>query len=142
MSTVTTGISIEQYLKTSYTPDVEYIDGQLKEKPAVGLPRGELQALLSQWFGNHRKEWGVRVAVETRTHVQQTKYRLPDVVVIDQAERSKSTLEVPPLIAIEVLSPDNSYRDLRERAQDLHSMGTPNVWLIDSEEQSVAIWMA
>ena len=31
----TAGISIQEYLRTSYTPDCEYIDGELKEKHVV-----------------------------------------------------------------------------------------------------------
>ncbi len=38
----TAGISIEQYLNTSYTPDCEYIDGELREKPVVGFSHGNI----------------------------------------------------------------------------------------------------
>jgi Uma2 family endonuclease len=126
MATTGTGVSVEEYLRTGYRPDVEYIDGELKEKPVVGFAHGRLQALLSEWFGTHRKQWG--------------KYRLPDVVVVDKAERSVAALERPPLIAIEVLSPTDVFQDLRERARDLRAMGTENIWLIDPGEKSVSIW--
>jgi Uma2 family endonuclease len=117
------GISIEQYLKTSYTPDCEYIDGELREKPEVGFPHGNIQALLSAWFVNHAHEWRIRVAVETRTRVTNSKVRLPDLVVVPlDVSAPQGALESPPLIAIEVLSLDDSYNDLRQRARDLRAM--------------------
>ncbi len=140
MATTGTGVSVEEYLRTDYRPDVEYIDGELKEKPVIGFAHGRLQLILGYWFHMHRKEWSIQAAVETRTHVERTRYRLPDVVVVDKAERSVAALERPPLIAIEVLSPTDIFHDLRDRARDLQAMGTQNIWLIDPDEKSVAVW--
>ncbi len=140
MAQSATAVTIEEYLRTDYHPDVEYIDGELKEKSMVGLPHGEVQAILSAWFRAHRKEWNIRVAVETRTQVEKERVRLPDLVVVSQQERSKGTLQIPPLIAIEVLSPTDTYADLKSRAADLRGMGTENVWLIDPELRTAEIW--
>jgi hypothetical protein len=51
------------------------------------------------------------------------------VAVPLDASAPQGALESPPLIALEVLSPDDSYADLRQRARDLRAMGTPNIWL-------------
>ncbi len=137
----TAAISIEQYLKTSYTPDCEYIDGDIRGKPVVGFPHGNVQSLLSAWFINHARKWRIKVAVETRTRVTGSKVRLPDLVVVPlHVSATQGVLESPPLIAIEVLSPDDSYHDLRQRARDLRAMGTPNIWLIDPAEKTIALW--
>jgi Uma2 family endonuclease len=136
----TTGISIEQYLNTSYTPDCEYIQGELREKPMVGVPHGELQVILGVWFRTHRREWHIRVAVEARTRISEDRVRLPDVVVFPETVRSTAVLESPPLIAIEVLSPDDRFQDLQQRAHDLQSMGTENIWLIDPAERTIRVW--
>jgi Uma2 family endonuclease len=56
MARKATTVSIEEYLRTNYHPDVEYIDGHLEEKPVVGFPHGEVQAILATWFRAHRKE--------------------------------------------------------------------------------------
>jgi Uma2 family endonuclease len=133
-------VSIEEYLNTSYTPDVEYVDGELREKPLVGFPHGETQVILGTWFRSHRREWGIKVAVETRTQTSANHVRLPDVVVVSKQERSRGTLEAPPLIAIEVLSPTDTYAELKARAEDLARMGVANVWLIDPEKQTAEVW--
>ncbi len=72
---------------------------------------------------NHAHEWRIRVAVETRTRVTNSKVRLPDLVVVPlDVSAPQGALESPPLIAIEVLSLDDSYNDLRQRARDLRAM--------------------
>ena len=140
MAEIAASVTIEEYLATSYHPDVEFIDGLLKEKPMVGLPHGEVQAILAAWFRSHRVEWGIRVAVDTRTQVQESRVRLPDIVVVSKDERSAGTLLSPPLIAIEILSPADKYTDLKNRASDLQAMGTENVWLIDPELRTAEVW--
>jgi Uma2 family endonuclease len=135
-----TAVSIEEYLRTSYCPDVEYVDGQLKEKPVVGFPHGETQTILGVWFRAHRKEWGIRVAVEVRTRVMAERVRLPDIIVVTDQERSTGAIDNPPLIAIEVLSPTDTYAELKNRAADLTAMGTENVWLIDPQMRTAEVW--
>ena len=134
-------VSLQEYLNTSYRPDVEYIDGELKEKsPVVGFAHGRVQILLSAWFWQHEKEWGVCCAVEVRTKVSPEHVRLSDFVVVVRANREKLALKQPPLVAIEVLSPSDSYKDLKLRAADLESIGVRNIWLIDPEARTLEVW--
>jgi Uma2 family endonuclease len=136
----TTGISLEEYLQTSYRPDREYIDGTLKEKPVVPFVHGRVQMLLGVWFWQHQDEWHTQCAVETRTQVSTAKVRLPDIVVVSADSHEQGTLTTPPLVAIEVLSPSDSYADLRACAEDLTAMGVRNVWLIDPEHRTGEVW--
>ncbi len=140
MAAIGTAISLEEYLRTGYRPDVEYIDGQLKEKPVPEFLHGIVQAVLASWFRDHRKEWNTVVAVETRTKVDDNHVRLPDVVVVCKGEGARGALVKAPLVAIEVLSPSDSYADLRERAADLRTMGTENVWLLDPARRTAEVW--
>lgn len=78
----TTLISVDDYLaNTSFRPDVEYIDGELKERTKVVSAHRLCQSLISGWFFSHEEDWGVRAGVEVRTRVTATRVRLPDVVV-------------------------------------------------------------
>ncbi len=133
-------VLLQEYLNTSYHPDVEYIDGELKEKSVVAPAHGKTQALLSVWFWLHRQEWGIWAAVETRTQVDPERVRLPDFVVMVRTNREQTALTEPPLIAIEVLSPSDKYTDLKLRASDLESMGVRNIWLIDPDARTLEIW--
>jgi Uma2 family endonuclease len=135
-----TKISLDEYLRTTYRPDVEYLDGELREKAVVGFAHGETQGFLFQWFSQRYQEWNIRCAVETRTQVSAKQVRLPDVVVIAAPDRTKGALDKPPLIAIEVLSPTDTYLELKARAADLEAMGVPNIWLIDEQARTAEVW--
>ena len=128
-------VPLEDYLKTGYHPDVEYIDGELKEKPLVQWTHANLQVFISSYFHQRRKEWRIVVGVEARTQVTPTRVRLPDVVV-DRPGRHPETLTSPPLIAIEILSPSNALPDVLDRMQDLMAMGVRNAWVIDPEART------
>ena len=131
----TTLVSLEEYLASTYEPDLEYLNGELKERPMVMTAHGALQSFLSQWFANHRKEWGIRVAVEARTRVSSTRVRLPDVVVGPRG-RWPQTLVEPPLIVIEILSPSDTASELVEKIDDYLTMGVPNIWIIDESKRA------
>ncbi len=140
MAETAQAVSLEEYLATEYHPDVEYIHGELKEKPVTGFPHGVVQLVLGEWFRRHRKEWGILVSVETRTRIDSQQVRLPDVVVVKKGDETRGALVKAPLIAIEVLSPSDSYADLKARATDLRTMGVENVWLIDEERRAAEVW--
>ena len=137
---VTEAISIETYLNTSYEPDVEFIDGGLREKAVTGFPHGKLQGILFTWFRRHRKEWEIDCSIETRTQVNAERVRLPDLVVVRAGARVEGALTEAPLLAIEVLSPSDRYADLKQRAEDLARMGTGDIWLIDPATRTVEAW--
>lgn len=128
-------ITIEEYLRTSYRPDVEFLDGRLQEKPLGTWDHGFIQGLIFAWFLQHRHEWGVLPSIDVRTRVSDAHVRLPDVVVDWAAQRS-AVLTEPPLLAIEVLSPDDTYSALRKRAKDYQAMGIRHIWLIDPETRT------
>jgi Uma2 family endonuclease len=45
-------------------------------------------------------------------------------------------LTEPPLLVIEILSPDDTYSDTQERARDYRAMGVETVWIIDPRTRS------
>ena len=76
-----TAISMESYLQTSYSPDREYIDGELKEKPGVSSIHGRMQILIGMWFGQHEEDWRLIARAEARTRASVNPFRLPDLVL-------------------------------------------------------------
>ena len=133
-------VSLEEYLSTSYRPDVEFIDGILKEKPAVSPAHGRTQMMLGWWFGIHEAEWAIQVFAESRTQVSVTKVRLPDASVLPAGPVPRKVITQAALIAIEVLSESDTYRELKERDRDFESMGVRNIWLLDPAAQTAEVW--
>ena len=52
-------IPVSEYLKTDYSPDCDYIDGELLERNVGEWEHAALQGILTAIFANHRKAWGV-----------------------------------------------------------------------------------
>lgn len=67
-----TTISVEQYLATTYRPDRDYIDGELRERNAGEYLHWALQAQFGFLFNLNAKSWGTRVSMEQRLRSHQT----------------------------------------------------------------------
>ncbi|WP_263359435.1 Uma2 family endonuclease [Acidicapsa ligni] len=130
-----THIPLSEYLDTSYRPDREYVDGEIRERNVGKWEHARVQALLAIWFGTHENEWGVLVSTEQRVQVSQSRVRIPDLVVLATGPQP-DILTDPPLLVIEILSPDDSYSDTQERAQDYRDMGVETVWIVDPKTRT------
>ena len=131
-------VSIADYLSTSYRPDCEYIDGEVWERKMGKWDHASVQALLAGWLIQHEQLWGVQTATEWRTHVSSTRVRIPDVVVVRSGSQPDVLVEAP-LLVVEILSPDDSYSDTQQRAQDYVRMGVRTIWIIDPETRTARI---
>jgi Uma2 family endonuclease len=125
----------ETYLKTSYSPDCDWVDGKVKERHLGEFEHANLQAVLVEFLRSRRREWEIRVLPEQRVQVSKTRYRVPDIVVIALSADRPPILVEPPIICIEILSPDDSVSELRERCKDYQQMGVPFIWLFDPIER-------
>ena len=131
----TTHIPLSEYLETSYRPDREYVDGEVRERNVGKWEHARVQWLLAAWFSNHEREWGITGSTEQRVQVSHNAVRVPDLVVL-KAGPQPDVLIDPPLLIIEILSPDDSYSDTQERAQDYRAMGVETVWIIDPKTRT------
>jgi len=124
-------ISVEEYLHTSF-PDLdrEYRDGEVLERSMPDSPHGATQGLLCGFFVALRKTRPLYVRPETRMKLREGLYLIPDVAVF---WRSKPPLVpiAPPLIAIEILSPDDLQAAVLEKLQEYRDWGVPHAWLVD-----------
>jgi Uma2 family endonuclease len=128
-------IPVSEYLETSYRPDCEYIDGEVLERNVGKWQHARLQWLLAGWFGSHEATWNVIGSTEQRVRVSPTRIRVPDLVVLRPGPQP-DVLTNPPLLVIEILSPDDSYSSLQERCQDFLAMGVETVWIVDPRTRS------
>jgi len=133
--TPATLIPVEEYLAASYEPDREYIDGQLLERNVGQHDHSRLQALLTIYFGALEKQFPIRVFTEQRVRVAadagRVRYRIPDICVMRRPYRKESVLTEPPLITIEILSPDDTMMEIMERLEDFRRFGVAHIWVVD-----------
>src|ERR1043166_4552262 len=130
MSTIA-AVSEEEYLSTVYEPDCEFEDGVLIERNLGEEDHSWLQAIIAAYFVNRRKTWGIEAYTEQRCRIRPGKYMLPDVCVIRQPRPKEKIFSTPPLIWIEILSPEDRPIRLNQKIRQLLEFGVPNIWVID-----------
>jgi Uma2 family endonuclease len=135
MATATQIVPLSEYLDTIYHPDRDYIDGELRERNVGKWEHARLQWLIAGLFMNHESEWNVVGSIEQRMQVAKTRIRIADLVVLRPGPQPDILVE-PPLLVIEILSPDDTYSELQERCHDYRNMGVETVWIIDPKTRS------
>jgi Uma2 family endonuclease len=129
-----TRIPVEVYLRSSYEPDAEYVDGEIEERPAGENDHSAWQEAICFWFRQHAQEWNVRVRPELRIQTGPTRFRVPDVTVLDRAQPLEQIVTRPPLAVFEILSPEDRMQRLLRKLEDYRIMGIPEIWVIDPQE--------
>ncbi len=124
-------VSVEEYLRTSYDPDCEYVDGVIEERNLGERSHSIVQRFLTVLFAVHSKEWGVEVFPEYRVQAAKTRFRVPDVTVVRSDVPAQAILRTPPLIAIEILSPEDTMNRLMKKVIDYVRFGVEHIWVID-----------
>jgi Uma2 family endonuclease len=130
-------VSLEEYLRTSYEPDCDYVDGTLEERNLGEFGHGDLQGALILYLRSRARQWNVRVVPETRVRVSSTRVRVPDVCVLSRETPVERVITVPPLVCIEILSPEDRWSRVEKRIEDFLAMGVAHVWVFDPQERQV-----
>jgi Uma2 family endonuclease len=130
-------ISVEEYLNTSYDPDVEYVDGVLVERNVGEWVHSLVQSNLI--FALRLKYRDLFVLSELRSRTRETRYRLPDVCVLLHPPKTKYLLDAA-FLAIEILSEDDRMTRIMEKLEEYEQKGVPNIWLIDPRLQTMSIY--
>ena len=126
-------VPVGEYLHSSYSPDCDYVDGELQERNVGELDHAEVQTALAHWFRSHDKEWNIRAFTELRMRISPTRFRIADVCLISRGEPTDQVLQRPPIAVIEVLSPEDRISRYQERFQDYRRMGIRHIWVVDPQ---------
>jgi Uma2 family endonuclease len=136
MSTKTL-MSVEEYLHTTFDgADREYLDGKLVERNMGNKSHGRIQGLLIRLLGIHEERTGLYVIPEVRHRVQATRYRIPDVAVFE-SEPEGEVPSTPPLVAIEILSPDDRIGYVIPKFEEYRAWGVRHIWAVDPEDRKL-----
>ena len=124
-------IPVSEYLNTTYRPDRDYIDGELRERNLGERPHAVLQGILFAIFHANRRQWNIVALPEQRIQTSDKHFRIPDVCVLRRSDPVDPIVHTAPLICIEILSPADTLSDMQERIDDYVAMGVANNWVID-----------
>src|SRR5262249_26751254 len=134
---VETLISLEEYLNTSYDPDVEYVDGVLVERSVGDWSHSLVQRNLIVALS--RKYPELYAVPELRSQTRATRYRLADVCVLLAAPKTRYLLDAA-FLAVEILSEDDSMSKMMEKFEEYDRKGVPNIWLFDPRLRKIAVY--
>lgn len=128
-------IPVEDYLRSSWDPDRESVDGAVLERNLGELPHSYLQTT----FWNLFRSRGLHAFVELRTQVKQRRFRIPDVLAMREAPKSRF-IQIPPFIVVEILSPEDRVSALGDKIDDYLDFGVPNIWPVDPARRMISSW--
>jgi Uma2 family endonuclease len=123
-------LPVEKYLRTTYHPDREYVDGQLVERNVGEYFHGRLQSLLGALLVSRERHGRFRTFTETRIRIGPRRYRIPDICVVALPHNVSSILERADL-AIEIVSPDDRFSSMLEKIAEYLQAGVAHVWIAD-----------
>jgi Uma2 family endonuclease len=122
-----TAVPVEEYLSTTYHPDMEYVDGQLLERHVGEYYHSRTQTLVVLDLGARERDYRFRSFTEQRVRVSdEPRYRIPDICVKALPHKVTPILERPDL-AIEIVSPDDEPADLLDKIADYVAAGIPYI---------------
>jgi len=124
---VTTLTSVESYLSAVFDPDVDYLDGALEDRHVGEKDHAKLQLKVARLLDSLG---GYFVTIETRIRISDTRYRVPDICVYDK-EPDEQVFTAPPLLIVEILSPEDRMSRMQEKMEDYYRMGCQDIWILD-----------
>jgi Uma2 family endonuclease len=154
MATVASELmTAEQFYDFVHRPEnrdriFELEDGEIVEMSRPGKKHGLVCGNVSRILGNYAvaKKRGYVCTNDTGIVVARDPDRVrgPDVMFFEDAkvyeEVGEKFSETPPLLAVEVLSPNDKFGKVNRRIQDQLRFGARLVWLLDPESMTVTVY--
>jgi Uma2 family endonuclease len=128
---VGTLIPVEEYQRTSFHPDRDFVEGEVVERNVGKRKQAWTQARIAAWFIHRQQLLRLDALTELRVQVKPNRVRIPDVVICEMPIPEEEVFTAPPYLCIEVMSPDDTIAAMQDRLDDYLQFGVPNVWVID-----------
>lgn len=118
----------------------ELLDGSLIVTPAPSRRHQFAVSELVRLLQRRCPEELLVVAAPTDVTLNADTTLQPDVVLVERATFLDESLDLRPLLVIEVLSPSTRRIDLTLKKSRYEAAGTPAYWVVDASEPSITAW--
>ena len=126
---------------------LELVDGVLVEKP-MGFYESRLAAVLIGFIADYleRRDLGIVLGADATLRLAPGLVRLPDVAFIswdrfpDRKLPPEPIPDVPPDLAVEVLSRGNTRAEMERKLREYFAAGARLVWYLDPETRVVSVY--
>jgi len=124
-------VSAEQYLRTSFEHDAEFVEGRIVERPVPTWDHASMQGFLIGELWAIGRRLGLFAVPEQRVQVHPNRYRVPDVCVVTERPEVRGIVTRPPYLCIEILSPEDTAVATLEKVREYLNFGVTWIWVID-----------
>lgn len=128
---------------------LELVEGELYEMPPAGGEHGDIAAVVLIVLGEYvrRHQLGRIFAAETGFVIARDPdtVRAPDASFVSYARLPRGDVplgyvEMAPDLAVEVMSPNDSAREVQEKADSWLAAGTSEVWVVSPRQRTVTVY--
>ncbi len=124
-------VPVEEYLRTSYKPACEYIEGVLRQKPMPTSEHSELQLQIASLVGAADPRYlGLP---ELTLKIRPNKFLVPDIAIVLKEGRQRPYPTKPVHCCVEILSPEDRLAQVVGKCDEYLAWGVPTVWILDPE---------
>ncbi|MBW4613920.1 MAG: Uma2 family endonuclease [Desmonostoc vinosum HA7617-LM4] len=143
-----TKLTFEEYLTYDDGSGFHYelVDGKLELMNPPTIEHFLIAKLLEQLFDAEIKRLSLPWLTfkETGTRTGKNKSRLTDLCVVTQEQareliNASAVFESPPLLIVEVVSPDSIKRDYRYKRSEYAAVEVPEYWIVDPLEGKISV---
>jgi len=131
-------ITPEQYLARHFEREPELVHGEIVERPLPNFSHGSIQLRLGSRLEALRSSHQVFTGVEVRVRLAADLIRIPDIAL--WTELPEELPASPPVLIVEVSSPDDRLHDLLLKLDEYHAWGVQHIWLVEPELKKLYIY--
>jgi len=124
-----------------FPPGYGFVDGKVVERNSGEFDHAAVEAFVTSWFFQHRREWDL--LPETRLRVSEGRVRIADVCLVARNQPVEQVLTQPPLVVTEIFQCISRYN---EHLGDYPQLKIANIWVIDPStrvgyDSSILAWI-
>ncbi|QBI56012.1 Uma2 family endonuclease [Streptomonospora litoralis] len=118
----------------------ELVDGRLDVSPAPVFLHTLIESRLNTYLGmTAPQEYLVLNGLGINFNADRTHHRIPDVVVLRSQDAEHPYITRPPVLAVEVVSPESVLRDNHTKRREYADFGIESYWIINPAPDKTGI---
>ncbi len=142
-------ITGEELLQMTDVGRCELIKGEIKEMPpATGHPHGRIEFRIAQRLGAfvEEQEVGEILVGEVGVYTERDPdtVRAADVLFVSHERldhvQSDTFLDVAPELIVEIMSPNNTWEEMRRKLREYFDAGVDTVWVVEPANRAVQVY--
>ena len=102
--------------------------------------QAKVQKRLLVYIAEHEARWGVFALQEWRLKLGEAHYRVPDLSIVTAPEPDDAVLSTPPLVCVEILSPEDRMSRMNRKISDYLAFGVRQVWVLDPKMRKAYVY--